>query len=340
MAYDFPSVPALDQVFITPDGRAYIWNGYGWSGGPSGPPPVDAYTKAESDTNFVNVPGDTMTGTLDINGGNISATGTATLTGNTTLNNTANIAGAVQMNSTLNVAGATTINNNYNVNGATASFAGNLRAGNSAMVAPSYWFGLMVNPGLATNNLLWDSSTYLAFGYNVGDLSYFRANSLHTHFRQDWVFQIYGAPYCNGGGAWNANSDIRIKTVTGDYTQGLDTIKQINPVRYVYKGNDLLATASNDDLSVFRSGEVHPKSPNNRQASAGTEFIGLVAQDVEIVMPEMVTRDAAFIDGVAVTDMRILNANALTYALINAVKELSAINSGLTTRVAALEGAR
>jgi len=67
MAFDFPTSPANGAEY-TSGGITYVFNGTGWtvkpSGGGTAPGPVDAYTKAESDANFVNVPGDTMTGNL------------------------------------------------------------------------------------------------------------------------------------------------------------------------------------------------------------------------------------------------------------------------------------
>ena len=53
-------------------------------------------------------------------------------------------------------------------------------------------------------------------------------------------------------------------------------------------------------------------------------MIGLVAQHAEQHFPEIVTQSSGYIDGAAVSDVRTLDASALTYALINAVKELAA----------------
>jgi hypothetical protein len=67
-------------------------------------------------------------------------------------------------------------------------------------------------------------------------------------------------------------------------------------------------------------------------AESGTIYHGLIAQDIEAVFPEMVSKRDGFIDGVAVTDLRTIDATPLIYALVNAVKELKA-------RVETLEGA-
>jgi hypothetical protein len=103
-----------------------------------------------------------------------------------------------------------------------------------------------------------------------------------------------------GGGPWVDLSDARIKTVVGDYSSGLDAVKQLRPKRYTFKGNDGEHTAN------------------------GKEYIGLVAQAVETVMPEMVTTKSGKIDGKPVADLRMLDTGSLIYALVNSVQELSA----------------
>jgi|KBSMisStaDraftv2_1062788.scaffolds.fasta_scaffold117761_3 hypothetical protein len=103
-----------------------------------------------------------------------------------------------------------------------------------------------------------------------------------------------------GGGAWADSSDVRIKNVIGNYSAGLDAVKQLQPIRYSFKGND------------------------HDHVADGTEYIGLIAQDVEAIMPEMVTRKNGHIDGERVTDLRVLDTGALIYALVNSVQELLA----------------
>jgi hypothetical protein len=124
-----------------------------------------------------------------------------------------------------------------------------------------------------------------------------------------------------GGGSWSNSSDARIKTVLGDYASGLEAVLALHPVRYRYKDN---WRRPNEDLD---------EGPHSQVAAAGQEFIGLVAQEAEIPMPEMVTLQAAVIDGVPVDDMRILDNTALSYALVNAIKELNARLASLETQV-------
>jgi hypothetical protein len=119
-----------------------------------------------------------------------------------------------------------------------------------------------------------------------------------------------------GGGSWTAPSDARIKTVTGEYGSGLAEVLALRPVRYVYRGNDSLMP--------------YKASPHAKAAAAQTEFIGLIAQEAEMVMPELIGSHPGWIDGAPVSDIRTLDPSALIYALVNAVKALAG-------RVAALE---
>lgn len=141
-----------------------------------------------------------------------------------------------------------------------------------------------------------------------------------------------------GGGPWGDVSDARIKNVIGNYEHGLDEILQLNPVRYTFKGNDTLVPPSMvkdgeevpEELKKMAPKVPYANSIHAGPAEAGTEFIGLVAQEAEIPMPEMVIRKKGYIDGVEVDDLRDLDTAALVFALVNAVKTLAA-------RVEALE---
>jgi Chaperone of endosialidase len=133
------------------------------------------------------------------------------------------------------------------------------------------------------------------------------------------------------GGSWIASSDARIKTVLGDYQQGLDAIKALQPVIYKYTGNDVQFPGPVP--SKVGKGQPDPESSHYTVATENKEFIGLIAQDAEVPMPELVQQIRAKIDGVMVNDYRVLDPSAVMWALVNAVKELAA-------RVEALEAAR
>ena len=97
-----------------------------------------------------------------------------------------------------------------------------------------------------------------------------------------------------GGGSWNSTSDSRLKENVVDYSKSLQALKQLRTVTYNY--NDV--------------------SPLGAQTEHKT-FTGLIAQEVEqTAFAGMVKTDT---DG-----YKSLDSSELVYALINAVKELSA----------------
>jgi hypothetical protein len=134
-----------------------------------------------------------------------------------------------------------------------------------------------------------------------------------------------------GGGVWaDSGSDLRIKNVLGDYTGGLQAICALNPVRFTYRGNDFVPNdielPNNDPMDVTRSYGTFPsQSLHHHAIAAGKEFVGLIAQEAETVMPELVgILPPTVVDGIEVTDLRGLDATPIIYALVNAVKELKA----------------
>jgi hypothetical protein len=136
---------------------------------------------------------------------------------------------------------------------------------------------------------------------------------------------VGGQGYKPGGGSWADSSDARIKDVLGDYTAGLAEVTALQPRRFTYKGNDTADQPTNSAAPYRNSGHFVV-------ANAGTEYSGLIAQEVETVMPEMVSQRDGFIDGEKVTDLRTVDTTPLLYALINSVKELTARIQALEAR--------
>lgn len=101
-------------------------------------------------------------------------------------------------------------------------------------------------------------------------------------------------------------SDERIKTVESSYGRGLAEIEALAPVYYHFN-----------------------ESPTKETK------VGLLAQAVEVVIPEAIhTEDNAYY---GIEDFKKLDTDTLVYTLVNAVKELSALNKSLTERIAVLE---
>lgn len=146
------------------------------------------------------------------------------------------------------------------------------------------------------------------------------------------MFNVSGATaYKPGGGSWTAPaSDERVKTIERDYDKGLDEVLALRPVVYTFKGNDTPTADVNDavrgrDAPKPRVGVApFPASPHYQVALDQTEFVGFIAQELEVACPGMVTKVPGFIDGQAVADLRQVNISNLVYMLVNAVKALTA----------------
>ncbi|MEO6252959.1 MAG: tail fiber domain-containing protein [Ferruginibacter sp.] len=98
----------------------------------------------------------------------------------------------------------------------------------------------------------------------------------------------------NATGVWGVFSDERIKTITGEFTDGLNVIKKIRPVKFNYNENAPYKT--------------------------GNEQVGIVAQELEKIAPYMVNKKTYD----TFSDLREVNNQAYVFLLINAVKEQQA----------------
>jgi hypothetical protein len=106
-------------------------------------------------------------------------------------------------------------------------------------------------------------------------------------------------------------SDARLKEDTRPYTRGLAELRGLRPVRYKYK--------------------------KEHWAASDRHFTGLIAQEVQDVVPEMVHPYQFQAIGDKLLDVLAVDPSDLTYMLINAVKELDAENQQLKARLAAVE---
>jgi len=116
-----------------------------------------------------------------------------------------------------------------------------------------------------------------------------------------------GIAYKPGGGTWTDISDARLKHEVQEYKSGLAEIVKLRPVRYRHNGRG----NTTDD---------------------GNVYTGLIAQEAQEVMPELVGRMSARLDKTDghETELLTVDATPLIFALIGAVRELS-------EKVAALE---
>jgi hypothetical protein len=92
-----------------------------------------------------------------------------------------------------------------------------------------------------------------------------------------------------GGGSWGTYSDRRLKNLDGSFGSGLDQILKINPVRYRYKEQNAMGIRDRD------------------------EHVGVVAQEIQKVIPEAVTENSK--------GYLLVNNDPILWTMLNAIKE-------------------
>jgi endosialidase-like protein len=92
-----------------------------------------------------------------------------------------------------------------------------------------------------------------------------------------------------GGGSWGTYSDGRLKNLNGTFTSGLSQVLKINPVRYRYKPDNAMG--------------IHDPE----------EHIGVVAQEVQRIIPEAVTENSK--------GYLLVNNDPIIWSMVNAIKE-------------------
>lgn len=106
----------------------------------------------------------------------------------------------------------------------------------------------------------------------------------------------------NNSSSWSTTSDMRIKTMRGDYRGGLAEILRIRPVEYEFNGH-----------GGFKAD--------------GKRHVGVIAQEIAAVLPDTVYSIGRVDD---IENMLAVDPSEIVWALVNAVKDLS-------QKVAALE---
>jgi hypothetical protein len=140
------------------------------------------------------------------------------------------------------------------------------------------------------------TGTRLEYNKNTLAMYLFTNGTQRCYWDAASGYVITGQGWKPGGGVWADVSDARMKANVQDYTRGLDAVLELRPVTYNFKPE------TERDTSV--------------------RYVGLIAQEAEVPMPELVTSKAQTIGKLTHSDMRSLDSTALTFALINAVKTL------------------
>src|SRR6202008_2180980 len=84
----------------------------------------------------------------------------------------------------------------------------------------------------------------------------------------DNILSVNGSADKVGGGSWGTFSDRRLKDLKGGYSSGLAEVLRINPVRYRYKDQNGMGINDRED------------------------HVGLVAQEIQKVIPEAVSENS------------------------------------------------
>jgi hypothetical protein len=118
------------------------------------------------------------------------------------------------------------------------------------------------------------------------------------------------------GTTWANPSDIRLKDNVQDFAKGLTELLQVNVITWEYNG---------------KGGTVE-----------GTKGIGVIADEIETVLPETVDTYKAKLNANDAddTDIKRFDATEITWLLVNSIQEQQTIINDLKARITALEGAK
>lgn len=293
---------------ITTNGTFTLGGTLGVSGGGTGNGSLTGYVKGNGTsplTGVLQIPGSDITGNITGLSGGITGTlpitqgGTGATTGPAALTALGAGSMATQNSGSVNITGGS-------ISGLSSfSVAGGLSASSFTLSSSGGGAQFSYSGGGGVLNFAFNSSIYgTSSSVTIG------AGGATTATWNASQFVSFVAPYTPGGGSWNAYSDRRTKTELYSYTKGLKELKQLRPVSYQYNGSYGI-----------------PKD--------GRTYVGLIAQEVQMTdMKDMVTLTKAPSDDTI--ELLGINSNELTYALINAVKELSQRVDKLEGQVIAL----
>ena len=169
--------------------------------------------------------------------------------------------------------------------GATPSFGGATIAGYTSLNG-----GALITGGYVT---LCNSQDNSQGNVGIGSFGYSNVK-LRVNTTEDFGIFVDGGDCAKpGGGSWSATSDKRLKKEVKVYSDGLEALLKIKPVTYHY-----------NELSGF---------------DMDKEYVGVIAQELQEVAPYMVTSTQFKNTG---KEYLSVNNSAMTYMLINSVKEL------------------
>jgi hypothetical protein len=127
----------------------------------------------------------------------------------------------------------------------------------------------------------------------------------------------------NNSSSWSTTSDRRLKKNIINNTEGLDVINQVRVVNFEYRLPEEIEEAELKNQALVNLDE------NDELIGLQGVKLGVIAQELQEICSECVRTESSGV--LSVVD------DSLFWHLINAVKELSAQNAALETRLSALE---
>ncbi len=131
-----------------------------------------------------------------------------------------------------------------------------------------------------------------------------------------YKLDVWGAIAVNGV---QVHSDEKLKKDIEDYSTGLALVKKVKVKKYKYKKPEKKFTI-NPDEDEFYEGGTTKSDVAEVDSFYEREQIGVLAQELQQIAPGLVSTYSNGEDSETLT----INQTALTFILINAVKELSA----------------
>jgi len=133
-----------------------------------------------------------------------------------------------------------------------------------------------------------------------------------------------------GGGTWAVFSDSKLKSNVNDYTDGLNEILQINPVTFNYNGKAGISDTDSEYVGIIAQ-EMQKIAPYTvSQVEVETSNVNLISSDSDQSYEEDLSSTTT-------TSALTFDPNALTYMLINSVKEQQVMIEAQAERIAQLE---
>ena len=105
----------------------------------------------------------------------------------------------------------------------------------------------------------------------------------------DDLLSVNGSAVKVGSGSWDIYSDSRLKTVNGSFSSGLEQVMQLRPIRYQYQSGNAMGIRDE------------------------SEHVGVVAQEVQRLIPEAVTENSK--------GYMMVNNDPIIWSMVNAIQQ-------------------